>query len=275
MSPRDPAPQADRPIGIFDSGIGGLTVARAIRERLPEEQLLYFGDSAHLPYGDKSQAAIQAYSIKIVNVLLEMGCKAIVIACHSASSAADELLREYVGKRALVINVIDPAVQLVGQVLGSKEVGVIGTRQTIGSGIYPKKFEKRAGEVNVHTLATPLLAPMIEEGFVSGRISKDVLNEYLTREELAGIDTLILGCTHYPLIQPQIEEFYQGKVRVLDSASMAADFLQNELTTRGLLAEKSLGADRFLVSDYTPSFEATARQFFGEAVELEAYPLWE
>src|SRR5574339_767240 len=128
--------RAEKPIGIFDSGIGGLTVASEIRKLLPNETIVYFGDTAHLPYGDKSEAAIQAYSIKIADVLLKKGCKVIVIACNSASSAAYELLKEYVNKDVHIINVIDPMVKLVTQQFSGKKVGLIGTKRTVASGIY-------------------------------------------------------------------------------------------------------------------------------------------
>src|SRR5258706_14044126 len=126
---------ADAPIGIFDSGIGGLTVAHAIRTKLPHESMVYFGDTAHLPYGDKSEAAIQAYSVKIANVLLQKGCKVIVIACHSASSAAYELLKEYVHHEAMVINVIDPMVDYVVKHFPSSKIGLIGTKRTVQSDV--------------------------------------------------------------------------------------------------------------------------------------------
>ncbi len=153
------------PIGIFDSGIGGLTVAKAIRNLLPEENIIYFGDTAHLPYGDKSEAAIQAYSIKIADILLKKGCKVIVIACNSASSASYELLKEYVRKDAHIINVIDPMVDFITENYSGKRIGLIGTKRTVQSGIYTRKIEESNHSILLESLATPLLAPMIEEGF--------------------------------------------------------------------------------------------------------------
>lgn len=132
----------DQPVGIFDSGIGGLTVAHAIHQLLPHERLIYFGDTAHLPYGDKSEAAIQAYSIKIADVLLSKGCKVIVIACNSASSASYELLKEYVRKEAHIVNVIDPMVEDVVRNFAGKKVGLIGTKRTIHSGVYTRKVQE-------------------------------------------------------------------------------------------------------------------------------------
>ena len=263
----------EAPIGIFDSGIGGLTVAYAIRQMLPHESMIYFGDTAHLPYGDKSEAAIQAYSIKIADVLLKKGCKVIVIACNSASSAAYELLKEYVRKEARIINVIDPMVAWVSKNLSGKKIGLIGTKRTIQSGIYSKKIKEGMNGISLHSLATPLLAPMIEEGYFNNKISHNIIEEYLRDEKLQGIDALILACTHYPLIRKEIEEYYQGKVQVLDSSEIVAQALKDYLVTENL-QNTSPATHSFLVSDYTESFEASTRIFFREVVHLQKHPLW-
>jgi glutamate racemase len=264
---------ADGPIGIFDSGIGGLTVAHAIRERLPQESIVYFGDTAHLPYGDKSEASIQAYSVKIADVLLKKGCKVIVIACNSASSAAYELLTEYVRKDAKVINVIDPMVELVCHQFPHQRIGLIGTKRTVQSGIYEKKIKESKSGITLRSLATPLLAPMIEEGYFNNRISHEIIEEYLFHPILQGIDALILACTHYPMIKNEIASFYQGKVKTLDSSEVVAQALEGYLKQEDLL-NTSPPRDTFLVSDYTESFEASTRIFFQKMVHLEKYPLW-
>ena len=173
---------ASSPIGVFDSGIGGLTVAHAIKEKLPKEKLIYFGDTAHLPYGDKSTAAIQAYSVKITDLLIQKGCKVIVIACNSASAAAYELLKEYAASKAKVINVNDPMVDSIAQNKGARRIGVIGTRRTIATGIYKHQIEEQLNEVDVLQLATPLLVPMIEEGFIDDTISHDIIHQYLSHD---------------------------------------------------------------------------------------------
>src|SRR5688572_21039174 len=149
------ASKQQQPIGIFDSGIGGLTVAHAIKKLLPKENMIYFGDTAHLPYGDKSEAAIQAYSIRIANILLQKGCKVIVIACNSASSAAYELLKEYVRKDTHIINVIDPMVRWVAARCGGKRVGLIGTKRTVNSGVYARKIAEANKDIELRSLATP------------------------------------------------------------------------------------------------------------------------
>lgn len=263
----------EAPIGIFDSGIGGLTVAHAIKELLPHESMVYFGDTAHLPYGDKSEAAIQAYSIRIADVLLKKKCKVIVIACNSASSAAYELLKEYVRHEAGIINVIDPMVELVGKEFSKKRVGLIGTKRTIQSGIYARKLKENYPDLVLCSLATPLLVPMIEEGFFNNQISHDIIEKYLNDPALEDIEALILGCTHYPLIKKQIAGHYSKSIAILDSSEVVARALKHHLSERGLLATQ-LPHHQFLVSDYTDSFEASTKIFFHETVHLEKHPLW-
>ncbi len=263
------------PIGIFDSGIGGLTVAKAIKYTLPHEQLIYFGDTAHLPYGDKSTAAIQAYAVKICNLLLEKNCKLIVIACNSASAAAYELVKEYVASKAKVINVIDPAVDYITQNFKNKQVGLIGTKQTVNSNIYLEKIEKNKVGIALHALATPLLAPMIEEGFYDESVSKSILNQYLSNPILSKINALILGCTHYPLIKAQVIEYYNNEIDIIDSSEHVAEAVKKYLINNNLLTKKRENVDKFFVSDYTRSFEASTKIFFGEEVHIEHYPLWQ
>lgn len=264
-----------KPIGIFDSGIGGLTVAHAIKKVLPHESMIYFGDTAHLPYGDKSEAAIQAYSIRIANILLQKGCKVIVIACNSASSAAYELLKEYVRKDTHIINVIDPMVALVAQQFQGKNIGLIGTKRTVQSGVYARKIQELGQGITLHSLATPLLAPMIEEGFFNNQISHEIIAQYLSDPELQNIDGLILACTHYPLIKKEIGQFYHNKMNILDSSEVVALALKNYLQQQNLLNPEQKATDHFLVSDYTESFESSARMFFHNSVRLEKHQLWD
>jgi glutamate racemase len=271
------AERKNQPIGIFDSGIGGLTVAHAIRQLLPAENIIYFGDTAHLPYGDKSEAAIQAYSIKIADVLLRRGCKVIVIACNSASSAAYELLKEYVRKDAHIINVIDPMVEAVVQGFPNRTIGLIGTKRTVQSGIYGRKIAEANAGIALKTLATPLLAPMIEEGFFNNQISHEIVAQYLSDPTLVGIEALILACTHYPLIREEILKYYESMdtrtMTVLDSSIVVAQALRQYLEKENLLNPE--GKERhFYVSDYTEAFEAATRIFFGQQVTLEKHPLW-
>jgi glutamate racemase len=263
------------PIGIFDSGIGGLTLAHAITELMPQEPIIYFGDTAHLPYGDKSATSIQAYSVKICNLLLEKNCKLILIACNSASAAAYDLVKAYVGTKAIVVNVIDPVIQYLDRDWENKKLGLIGTKQTVNSGIYARKATELAKNIQVKSLATPLLAPMIEEGFFNNRISEQIIQEYLANPTLDGIDGLILGCTHYPLIKKQIEDFYQGRISVIDTSVIVAEAIKQILTEKDLLSAGPTGSRQFYVSDYTESFEQSTKQFFGEAIKLTQYPIWD
>lgn len=267
--------KAANPIGIFDSGIGGLTVAAAVNKLLPGEDIIYFGDIAHLPYGEKSTAAIQAYAVKITDVLLQQGCKLILIACNSASAAAFELVKEYVGSRAKVMNVIDPVVDFVREHYAEKNVGLIGTRQTVSSNVYARKIDALNENIHFSALATPLLVPMIEEGFHKKEMSMPIISSYLSDEKLQQIDALILGCTHFPLISDLVETYYDGKVDVLDTAHIVAESLKATLEVNRLVNGQATGKHRFLVSDFTQSFEKSTAIFFGEAVNLEKYPIWD
>lgn len=249
-------------------------MAHAIKTLLPNEDLIYFGDTAHLPYGDKSEAAIQVYSIKIADILLKKGCKVIVIACNSASSASYELLKEYVRTDTHVINVIDPMVDLVTKRFEDCDIGLIGTKRTVQSGVYGKKIEEARRNIRLHSLATPLLAPMIEEGFFNNQISHEIIAQYLADPELRSIDALILACTHYPLIRNEIDAYYHGKMHILDSSAVVAEALRAYLSSEDLLQNERRATDHFLVSDYTESFESSARMFFHESVKLEKHSLW-
>jgi glutamate racemase len=267
-----------RPIGIFDSGIGGLTVAKAVVDKLPHEEIIYFGDTAHLPYGDKSVAAIQSYAKKIADVLLKENCKLILIACNSASAAAYPLLQEYIGERALLINVIDPMIEYLQDNYKAKKVGLIGTKLTVKSQIYHKKIAALKAKIILRALATPLLVPAIEEGFFEHQIIDLLLQEYLSHADLSGIEALILGCTHYPVIKKSITKFYRNKVDIIDASVIVAKKIEQELTTHGLLRNKpchkrKISPARFLVSDYTEAFAKGAKLFFGENIKLEHYKL--
>ncbi|MCE7993817.1 MAG: glutamate racemase [Roseivirga sp.] len=267
--------QHSDPIGVFDSGMGGLTVANAVKKTLPNERLVYFGDSAHLPYGDKSAATIQAYSVKICDVLLQQGCKVILIACNSASAAAYDLVKAYVGSKALVLNVIDPVVQYIIDKHSDKRIGLIGTKQTVGSEVYDTKLRARNCHMPLSALATPLLVPMIEEGFHKNEISDQIIAQYLQNPALQNIEALILGCTHYPLIKKQVESFFKGNAEVIDSSLIVAKALRELLAAKSLLSDSSGAPDKFFVSDFTPSFQAAAELFFQREIVLEKHVLWE
>jgi len=261
------------PIGIFDSGIGGLTVAGAIHRLLPDEQLMYFGDTEHLPYGDKSPEAIKSYSLNIGRFLLSQNCKMIIIACNTASSHAYQVLLDEIGDKIPVINVIDPVVDALMNAGKYHHIGVIGTKSTIQSNLYASKISQVDPSVKVSSLATPLLAPMIEEGFFDNNISHTVIQSYLSSPKLKGIDSLVLACTHYPLIEKEISEYYNGSVAIINSAEIVAEYVQQALKERGLLNSSPVKGHRFYVSDYTKSFEKSTRLFFGEKITLKLHKL--
>ena len=256
------------PIGIFDSGIGGLTVANAIKAVLPNENIIYFGDTEHLPYGEKSKDAIQFFSRKIIQFLAEKRCKVIVIACNSASSFIDLSVLK-ITEKISIFNVIDPVVSEVVKVCSNYNIGVIGTKATIGSNIYERKIHTSCKGAKVNSLATPLLAPMIEEGFINEKISNTIITNYLSNPLLANIDHLILACTHYPLIYNEITDYYKGEVNVIDSSKIVAKHISDELKKKGLLNETINTKYQFYVSNYTKSFEKSAKFFFKEDIKLE------
>ena len=262
-----------RPIGVFDSGIGGLTIAHGMVERMPQESIIYFGDTQHLPYGDKSAGTVRRYSLEISRFLAKKKCKAIVIACNTASALAYEAVKHQFPE-VKVYNVIDPVVDVVAS-LGLTNVGVIGTRSTIGSGIYAKKINKVAPSVNVHSLATPLLVPMVEEGYHNQNISREIIASYLELPILKEIDELILGCTHFPLIKDEINEYYNGKVVLIDSPTIVAQKVYEELKKHEMLSSSDTPSYSFYVSDLTSSFTNSAGRFFSDSISLEECRLWE
>ena len=267
---------SSQPIGIFDSGIGGLTVADAVTKLLPNESIIYFGDTAHAPWGDKSAAAIQAYSIKICDMLLKQNCKLILIACNSASAVAYELVKEYVGRKAIVMDVINPMIDYLAKNYIDKTIGLIGTKQTVNSNIYRKKLDELGINIRLNTLATPLLVPLIEEGFADQAIMTDAIKSYLSESSLHNLDALVLACTHYPLIKQPIKQFFKNKTVIIDSTDIVAEVVKNLLIARDLLSSpSSLSKKKFYVSDYTPAFSALTRLFFKMPILLERYPLWE
>ena len=257
-------------IGVFDSGIGGLTVARAIVDTGYYDEMIYFGDIAHLPYGDKSEAAIQSYSLKIAQYLVDQGCETIVIACNSASASATELLKEYFQHNTPIVNVIDPMVQYVSDNFPGKKVGIIGTKRTIDSRIYETQINRMNVGIELYPHATPLFVPLIEEDKFSGKLKNEIISEYLHGEKLVNLDALILGCTHYPLIRNELQNFFGNSVEILESSAIVADFLV-EKDVRNIADSTKCS---FFVSDLTPAFERSARKFFGEKVLLERVELF-
>ncbi len=263
----------EQPVGIFDSGVGGLTVAHAIKQILPGESLVYFGDTAHLPYGDKSAEAIRYYSGRITEFLLNQNAKVVLVACNSASASAFDTLKKEFQDRTVLIDVIDPVVNYLGT-RNFRKVGVIGTKRTISSGTYDQKLNDRSPQTTVVSMATPLLVPMIEEGFIFDDISNAIIRSYLSDETLAGIEALILGCTHYPIIRNQISKFFNFNVEVVDSARIVSLVLRETLEKNNMLNDSGNTHDQFFISDYTTYFEKIARMFFEGEINLKKADIW-
>ena len=259
----------NQPIGVFDSGVGGLTVAKEIKRLLPNEDLIYFGDTKHLPYGEKSKEAIVEYSTKITNFLLEQNCKAIVIACNTATANALKEVLELVAGRVPVIDVINPVAEKVAYEIHTN-VGVIATKATVNSGLYRKSIRKHNKFIKVDELATPLLVPAIEEGFKNHPITHAIIYNYLSNNKLKNIETLILGCTHYPLLLDEIKQYYGNRVRVIDSPNIVTNQLKIILDKYHLLNEQNhTPSYHFYLSDITKNFEKISRKFFGNKISLE------
>lgn len=257
-------------IGIFDSGVGGMTVARAIEQALPDYRLVYFGDLARTPYGSKSSAAISRYSCQNVDFLLAQGARIIVVACNSAASVAAATLR---GTYELpLFEVIGPAVDQAVRLSGRGRVGVIGTRATVRSGVYERLIRGQRPDCRVLSQACPLLVPLVEEGWLDKRETKMILRRYLAPLQQQQVDTLVLGCTHYPLIKDLIQQRIGRRVRVIDSSRALADqlaaFLAANPEVAGTLDRSSEGENLYYVSDVTEAAARTARRIFGRTIDL-------
>jgi glutamate racemase len=211
---------------------------------------------------------IQSYSLRACDLLLQKHCKVILIACNSASAAAYDLIRVHVGKRAAVLNVIDPMVDYIGSQFKGQFIGLIGTQQTVQSGVYEKKIQALSLGIQLQALATPLLVPMIEAGFTQ-KINQAIIYNYLQSPVLQQIKALILGCTHYPVIKTQIQAFYQHQLAVVDATAITATYVQHFLARHQLLSTRLRAKDHFMVSALTADFEKATRIFFGQEVHLE------
>ena len=256
-------------IGIFDSGVGGMTVARAVEQLLPEHPLLYLGDIARTPYGPKSPKTIEEYSIENSRFLIENGAKVIVIACNSASSVATERLRkEY---KIPIFEVITPAVDKAVQHSTNGRIGVIGTKATIDSGLYERLIKEKNNKATVISKACPLLVSLVEEGWLNKRETKMILRRYLSFFKDHQIDTLVLGCTHYPLLTGLIQHRAGKRVRLIDSSKATANYLQKSLITSGELkpvAGHTVQQNRYYVTDVNQTAERVASIIFKRKVEL-------
>lgn len=260
----------NRPIGIFDSGVGGLTVFKEIRALLPNEDLIYFGDTARVPYGSKSVEVIQRFSSEIAGFLERLNVKMIVIACNTASALALNKLKT---ETALpVIGVIDPGVRAAVKAAGNGIVGVIGTKATINSGTYQERVTRLRNNTRIVAKSCPLLVPIVEENLLDSDMARLALQMYLSEFKNMQISSLILACTHYPLLKPLINEFFAGKTVLIDSAYETAKEVKEILQARRICSEASRpGREQFFVSDSTDAFAAIAEGFLGRPVSGECF----
>jgi glutamate racemase len=267
------------PVGIFDSGVGGLTVAREIMRHLPHESFTYFGDTARVPYGPKGPETVQRYSTQVADFLRETGVKALVVACNTATAHALALLRSEFSFP--VIGVIDPGARAAVEATRTGHVGVIATAGTVASGAYARAINTIAPKISVSTQACPLFVPLVEEGWFDTEPTRLIAREYLERFADNGdgggtrVDTLVLGCTHYPLLKPVIGKTVGRGVRLVDSAEETAAELARVLGKQGLLARARNDARyRFIVSDSPSNFLRVGERFLGapiDRVELQTF----
>lgn len=248
------------PIGVFDSGIGGLTVVREIRKVLPNEAIVYFGDSARVPYGTKSKETILRFAKEDIRFLQSFKVKVIVSACFSVSSNALEELREEFS--IPIIGMIDPGVDALSDEY-CRKVGVIGTNATIESGAFGKKLKDKFGDIDIYSAACPLFVSLVEEGWTEGEVPELVAERYLTPLLAENIDSLILGCTHYPLLDSVIKNIVGDNIKIIEPGKEAAKLLKKFLNDNGL-KNKGKGSLKIYLSDIPRNFERTVVDFLGE-----------
>ena len=253
-----------RPIGVFDSGLGGLTVVRALKDLLPNESIVYFGDTARLPYGVKSQSLIKQFSTQITRFLLEKNAKAVIIACNTATAMAlDTLKSEF--KNVPMIGVIEPGSEKAIYETNTKKIGVIGTIATISSGAYEKEIQIKDDKIEIISKACPLFVPFVEEGLIKGRAINEIAKHYLYSFN-NNVDTLILGCTHYPLLKDIIFNNTEN-IKLIDSASSVAELAYKVLSDHKLLnVESKTSVFDCYVTDLPMRFEELGKIFFGSDI---------
>jgi glutamate racemase len=254
-----------RPIGVFDSGVGGLTVARELIRQLPSETIVYFGDTARVPYGIKSKETVIRFSIENILFLLKHDVKLICVACNTVSSVALPVIKNHF--KVPIIGVISPGVREAVYATQSKRVGVIGTKGTIRSRTYETEINHLDPEVKVTAVACPLFVPFVEEGWLSGEVVLSVARTYLKPLKDAKVDTVILGCTHYPLLKHVIKEVLGDGVTLIDSAKQVAIEVKKTLAQDGLLNKGRSGKQKFFVSDNPEWFSGLAERFLGKVIK--------
>lgn len=261
------SPRPEQAIGVFDSGLGGISVIRALIDLLPNEHLIYFGDTARVPYGSKSNETVVRFSHQISSFLLEKNVKMIVVACNTASSVALESLQEHLD--IPVVGVIQPGAEAAVKAATNQRIGVIGTSSTIRSGSYRSAIRELDTKMNVVDQACPLLVPLVEEGWPQDGVVTEVLQEYLKVYEANKPDALILGCTHYPYLKSAIQKVIGQDVKLVDSGEETARVVQQVLEENHILNPEvgDPGKHMFYVSDFPQKFEETASRFLGRPLE--------
>jgi glutamate racemase len=258
----------NRPIGIFDSGVGGLTVAKSIRRELPEEDIIYFGDTARVPYGNKSRATIIRFTSEIMAFMTKKKVKTVVVACNTASSLSLPFLKKTYN--IPIIGVINPGVKEAVRISRNKRIGVIGTRSTVASGAYDRELAKIGRSYRLFSKCCPLFVPLVENRFINNRITYEVAQRYLKEIKAKGIDTLILGCTHYPILRAVIKKV-MGNVRLVDSSSAAAKEVKETFSKKKLetCRRGRPGRMKCFVSDDAESFRKIAGIFLNERISVK------
>jgi len=256
----------EKPVGVFDSGVGGLTVVNQLIKSLPQEDIIYFGDTAHLPYGSKSKEAVMRFSLDIANFLQAQRVKIIVVACNTASSFALSSLREKI--EIPVIGVIEPGAQAAVDATRNFKIGIIGTEGTIKSRAFEEALKKIDKNVKVFSRACPLFVPLVEEGWLDEPETSQIAEKYLSPMKDEGIDTLILGCTHYPLLKELLSRIMGQEISLIDTAEATAKAVEKKLGEKNLLRKGSRKAVyKFFVSDDPEKFLQLGRRFLGKNVE--------
>jgi glutamate racemase len=264
-APRLARKPADAAIGIFDSGLGGLTVAQQVAHALPREHLIYLGDTARYPYGNKSAEIVKRYAIEDAQFLVDKGVKMLVVACNTVASTAMDALRQSFD--IPIVGVIEPGAAAAAAQTRNRRIGVIGTEATIASGAYTRALKRLVAGVEVYTRACPLFVPLAEEGWVDNEVAERTAASYLTSLRRSGIDTLLLGCTHYPLLEAVIGKVMGKQVALVDSARTTAAAVAATLRERGIARGRGDGSISFFVTDTPDRFIKVGARFMGQRVE--------
>ncbi len=256
----------NNPIGIFDSGVGGLTVLKELRKKLPNEKFIYLGDTARVPYGNKSKDTIIRYSIENTKFLLKFDIKLLVVACNSSTATSLKSLKE--NFEIAIVGVIEPGAKKAVSITKNKRVGIIGTEATIKSKAYEEEIKALDSTISIFAKACPLFVHIVEEGLLKGPIADDIISHYLSTFKDKGIDTLVLGCTHYPLLKSSINKFFEGKINIVDSAKETAD------TVSALLKKLYISSDNkkpiepdYYVTDAAERFLKVGKTILGKHLD--------